>query len=152
MFSTQAAEKESDLLFRIHIQDNEKNEEVAISVPLSILQLVYPLLPDNVRQECQKKGIHVDKVLEEMNKTKGEDILQINDRHKKIRAWIATADRNDEEAMQNIRVKVTSPEQDAPKVNLCIPKGFVALMLESGNAFAMNPNQLDMFMTHETKK
>ena len=156
MASLQAVESESGLLFKVHVEKTEAQdnpENIDVSIPLSVLQIAYPALPKEIKEKLEKQGVKIEAVLEEMDKMVGVDIVQVNDKTNKVRVWVEKATQATAKDTDFLKVRISEPGKETPKVNICIPKGFLALAIEIGKGFELDKScQLTPFLNNETTK
>ena len=86
-----------------------------------------------------------------MDKMIGTDLVQVDDKDSKIRVYVEKA--KEVKDTDFLKVQIKESGNDTPKVNVCIPKGFVALALELGKGLELYKNcQLPPLMNMEAPK
>ncbi|HOJ61582.1 MAG TPA: hypothetical protein PK878_14965 [bacterium] len=110
-------------ILRVEIQAKDV-ETVKISVPLSIMDTVYKVLPKDILRICRELKLTPDVIRKEFAQMEGEDIVRITG-EENIRVWIEPVTPEKQKDLGFVRVFVKEHDHE---VNVCVPRGLVELV------------------------
>lgn len=95
-----------------------------ISVPLSLLDVVFEVLPGEIREMAEKTGLRPEKIREELATVQGQDLVRVKGEDN-IRVWIESVAYENRKDLEFVRVHVQESGEHA--IDVCLPRGLVQL-------------------------
>jgi hypothetical protein len=121
----QAAPTSDNLLLRVDVEKHGE-ESVKISVPLSLLDVVFEVLPGEIREMAEKTGLRPEKIREELATVQGQDLVRVKGEDN-IRVWIESVAYENRKDLEFVRVHVQESGEHAHEIDVCLPRGLVQL-------------------------
>ncbi len=113
------------MVLRIHVEEGD-DTKVDISVPLSLVQIVYEAVPKEIKKEIEQTGISPMDVLNELKALEGNDFINISGKDN-VRIWIDNERDRNSDALKCIRIEVEENGNDGDNIKINIPVGLVQL-------------------------
>lgn len=122
----------TDLLLKILVQQPDQQiETVQVSIPVSILPMIYPCLPKELRLKSEQYGLTLPSLLQELQESQSEAIAQIEGPDIHIKVWLESARPENKADCNFVKVKIQEKGSENPKIDLNIPTGWLILSLQS---------------------
>ncbi len=131
VFSLQMAYKvasspvRGDSLLRIEAHQ-ANGAAVDVSVPLSLLDSVFDVMPGEIRRLCNELQLTPETIVAELQKMDGEDIVCVTGRDH-IRVYLAPTTAETRRDLGYVKVHVKEPGGHGNEINVCVPRGLVSL-------------------------
>ncbi|HQH74729.1 MAG TPA: hypothetical protein PK360_21820 [bacterium] len=121
-----AAAPADQSVLRVEVQTSDE-QTVKISVPLSIMDTVYKVLPKDILRICKDLKLTPDVIRQEFAQMEGEDIVRMTG-EENVRVWIEPVNPDNQKELGFVRVFVKEGGEHGQEVNVCVPRGLVQLV------------------------
>lgn len=113
-------------------------EHVNVSVPVSILDTVYGVFPEELKQFCEQIELTPAAVITALEELEGEDLLNIAGKDN-VRVWLEPVSNENRRELGFLKVSVVKEEEGEENtvVNLKIPRGLVQLIGIAADEFGI---------------
>ncbi|MBD3265354.1 hypothetical protein GF373_01680 [bacterium] len=125
VYQATAAQEQNDSLLRVEVKAKD-GTEVNVSLPLSLIHTMYQVMPKEIEQICKELKLTPEIILAEFAVMEEEDLVRTTGAND-IRVWIDPAKEEAEKELRFVRIKVKEGKEDGNEVNVCLPRGLVAL-------------------------
>lgn len=121
-----AAPTQDDFLLCVEV-DTADGVEVYVSVPPSLLDTLYDVLPHDIKRICEELEVTPSVIVNELTLLDGEDLVSIEGANN-IRVWMEPVTEVNRIDLGFIRIYVTHGDDDSShEINLNLPRGLVQL-------------------------
>lgn len=79
---------EANLMLHVEIRGDNADDDVSVTVPLSLAKAVLAAIPRDALRELEKEGIHAGNLIEELMKLKKQDIIEVRTGDSHVKIWI----------------------------------------------------------------
>jgi hypothetical protein len=124
-------------LLRVEVKSHE-GEHVSVSVPVSILDTVYEVFPEELKTFCEDIEITPKAIIQALEELEGEDLLNIEG-NDNVRVWLEPVTNDTRKELGFLKVNITKVEGDESEtvVNLKIPRGLIQLIGIAADQFGI---------------
>ncbi len=123
-YQVSAAPLSGDSLLRVEVK-TQKGDIVKVSAPTSLLDVLYRVMPKEIKQISTEVQLTPDEILKELKTLDGEDLVRVEGTGE-VRVWIDDAIESQRD-LGFIKVYFKEAKENGHVVNVCIPRGLVHL-------------------------
>ena len=123
-------------------QGDDAKDKVSISAPMSLFQIVFDLIPSEVKKPLEEKGIKLEQMLQEIEKLQGQDLVRIKGPDN-VRIWVEPVTSENQKDVGFLKVNVVKTGKEKQDINICVPKGLIKLISNAAKALGI-PAKLDI--------
>lgn len=124
-------------LLRVEVKSHS-GEHVSVSVPVSILDTVYEVFPEELKDFCKGIDLTPKAIVEALEELEGEDLLSVEGKDN-VRVWLEPVTNQNRKDLGFVKVHVSKVEGDDSEtvVNLKVPRGLVQLLGIAADEFGI---------------
>lgn len=128
VYTAAAQPTHDNSLLRVEVSAHN-GENVSVSVPVSILDTVYDIMPEDIKEICEHAELTPKAIVEALEELEGEDLVNVEGRDS-VRVWLepVTAKNRKDLGFVKVRVVESHNGEDETVVNVKIPRGLVQLV------------------------
>lgn len=123
-----AAQTSDQFLLRVEIEN--PGETVKISVPLSLLETLFDVLPKEIRKLADENGLTTEALTSEFATLEGEDLVNVENGDETVRIYLEPVDEVNLKETGFVRIHVQSKD-GGDNVKVCLPGGLIRLAGET---------------------
>lgn len=113
-------------LLRVEIQHNH-GESVKISVPLSLIDAIYAVMPKEIHEACVELELTPETILKELATLDGEDLVRMTG-EEQVRVWFETITDETKADINFVTVFVKEGNEKGHEIHVKVPKGLIKLV------------------------
>lgn len=135
----QTASSDKVLYVQVKTEDGVK---IDASLPFSILDTLIGSVPKELDEIVKKHQVHAREMLAELKKMEGKDLVRItgaNDVRIGVLAW-----QTEDDDFIKLKVNPGSEDEDVDEINICLPKGLVAIALTAAKDLDLGEHQKEI--------